>query len=63
MVERVPIAVAYKYRRKMYVKEFTDLRNPDPIISPKSKKLPQGAEIIQIGVGKVFSNQFKSRYL
>lgn len=63
MVERIPIAVAYKYRRKMYVKEFTNLRYPDPIISPKSKKLPQGSEIVQIGVGKVFFNQFKSKYL
>jgi len=34
MVERVPIAVAYKkkYGTKVYVKEFLDQRTPDKII-------------------------------
>ena len=63
MVVRIPIAVAYKLRRKIYIKEFTDLSYPDPLLSVRSTKLPPGAEILQIGVGKVFFNQFKSRYL
>jgi|TARA_R110000803_G_scaffold27212_3_gene63748 hypothetical protein len=62
MVDRIPIVVAYKLKNKTYVKQFNDLRSPDPIITKRSKKLPIGSEIIHIGVGKKFINQFKLKY-
>lgn len=62
MVVRVPIAVAYKLRRKIYVKEFTDLRCPDPLLTNRSTKLPQGAEILQIGVGSRFYQEFSKKF-
>lgn len=63
MVERTPIAVAYTYRRKNYVKVFTDLRCPDPIISNRSTKLPAKSVILEIGVGSKFENKFKLKYI
>lgn len=63
MVKRIPIAVVYKYRRKIHVKEFTDLRYPDPIISIKSNKLPRGSEILHIGQGSKFFKQYQEKYL
>ena len=62
MVDRVPIAVAYQLKKKMYVKEFTDLRCPDPLITNRSNKLPEGAEIILIGHGSKFYKQYKSKF-
>ena len=62
MIVRTPIAVAYLYRRKHYVKVFTDLRCPDPLITNKSTKLPKGAEILDIGVGSKFEKQYKKKY-
>lgn len=63
MVIRTPIAVVYKYRRKVFVKEFTDLRCPDPLITSRSNKLPKGCEIIQIGQGSKFYQQYQAKYL
>ena len=63
MVERIPIAVVNKYRRKVYVKEFTNLAYPDPIISSKSNKLPRGSEILHIGQGSKFYKQYQAKYL
>lgn len=62
MVERTPIAVVYQLKNKMYIKEFTDLRCPDPLITNRSTKLPEGAEIIQIGQGSSFYQTFKKKY-
>mgnify|MGYP001166210385 FL=1 len=63
MVERTPIAVVYKYRRKVYVKEFKDLRTPDALITNRSTKLPYQAEILQIGVGSKFYQLYKNKHL
>lgn len=63
MVKRVPIAVVYTYRRKTYVKEFTDLRCPDLLITSRTNKLPKGCEIVQIGQGSKFYQQYQAKYL
>lgn len=63
MVNRVPIAVVYTYRRKTYVKEFTDLRCPDPLITSRSNRLPKGCEILHIGQGSKFFKQYQAKYL
>lgn len=63
MIERTPIAVVYQLKNKTYVKEFTDLVCPDPLITNRSKLLPEGAEIIQIGQGSSFFKQYESKYI
>ena len=62
--EQTPIVVVYKKKTgtKYWMKVFTDLRCPDPIISNRSKKLPEGSEIIDIGVGTAFKDLYKKKY-
>ena len=62
---QTPIVVIYTVprARKPKIKIFTDLRTPDPIIAPRSKKyLPEVSEILEIGVGKVFEEVYKKKY-
>ena len=63
MISRTPIAVVYTLKNKTYVKEFTDLACPDPLITKRSTKLPEGAEIIQIGQGSSFFKLYQSKYI
>ena len=62
--DKTPIAVVYKKKTgsKYWIKVFTDLRCPDPLITNKSKKLPEGAEIVEIGVGENFISSYKKKY-
>lgn len=63
--EQIPIAVVYTVPRgkKPRLKVFTDLRTPDPIIAPRAKKyLPEGSEILEIGVGSAFEARYKKKY-
>lgn len=62
--EYTPIVVAFKQprKRKVQMKIFTDLRCPDPLITNKSKKLPEGSEILDIGVGEVFKEMYKKKH-
>ena len=64
MVYRIPIAVAYKKKSgsKVWVKEFTDLPSPDKLITNRSTLLPQGCQILQIGVGSSFYQEYQSKY-
>lgn len=64
MVERPTIVVAYKKRwgNKAWLKVFNDLACPDKIISIKSKLLPEGAQIIELGVGKAFIEKYKKKF-
>ena len=61
---RPTIVVAYKkkFGHKVWLKIFNDLPCPDKIISPKSKLLPEGAEILEIGVGSDFEAKYKKKY-
>ena len=63
-MEYIPISVAYKKKTgtKVWVKTFTDLRCPDPLITNRSTKLPEGSEIIEIGVGSRFEDRYKQKY-
>lgn len=58
------IVAAYKKKngKKVYLKVFTDLASVDPIITEKSRKLPPGVEILDLGVGKSFIERYKSKY-
>ena len=60
----IPIAVVYTIGRgrKYYIKEFTDLKCPDPIVASRSRKLPNGANIEQIGIGTSFKEIYKKKY-
>ena len=62
--EQTPIAVVYKKKSgsKFWLKVFTDLRCPDPLITNRSTKLPEGSEIIEIGVGKNFEDLYRKKY-
>lgn len=62
--EYTPIVVAFKQprKRKVQIKIFTDLRCPDPIITNRSRKLPEGAEILEIGVGTDFERIYKKKF-
>jgi|TARA_B110000977_G_C11056769_1_gene484396 hypothetical protein len=62
--EQTPIAVVYKKKSgsKHWLKVFTDLRCPDPLITNRSTKLPDGCEIIEIGVGSEYANKYKKKY-
>lgn len=64
MPEYTPIAVAYTKRKngKVWVKEFTDQRCVDKIISSRTKLLPSGSEIVEIGVGKIYYERYKKKY-
>lgn len=66
MVKRfyTPIAVAYKkkFGKKVCVKEFVHERCPDTLITKKSTRLPEGCEILEVGVGSKFYNQYLNKY-
>ena len=63
-MERIPIVVVYKKKwgSKHWIKVFRDLRSVDPLISTRSKHLPVGAEIVQLGVGEGFEKTWKKKY-
>jgi len=44
------------------MKIFTDLSCVDPIITEKSRKLPPGTEILDLGIGESFINRYKKKY-
>lgn len=64
MVEYTPIAVAFRKKSgtKIWVKEFTDQRCPDKLITKRSTKLPYGCEIVELGVGSRFYSQYLKKY-
>lgn len=64
MVVRPTIVVAYKTKwgKKVKLKVFNDLPCPDKIISTRSKVLPEGCEILELGVGKDFIKRYKKKF-
>lgn len=62
--EQTPIAVVFKKKSgsKFWLKVFTDLRCPDPLITTRSTKLPEECEIIEIGVGTRYAEKYKKKY-
>jgi len=64
MPDYTPIAVAYKKKSgtKIWVKEFTDQRTPDKLLSKRTKILPAGCEIVELGVGSGFFEKYKNKY-
>lgn len=64
MIEYTPIAVAFKKKSgsKVWVKEFRDISCPDKLITKRGTKLPEGCEIIALGVGSKFYKHYKSKY-
>ena len=61
---RPTIVVVYKMKsgKKNWLKVFTDLPTPDKIISTRSRLLPPGAEILELGIGKSFVERYKKKY-
>lgn len=64
MANYIPIAVAYRKKsgKKVWVKEFTDQRCPDKLITNRSNKLPKECEIVEIGVGSNFYSKYLKKY-
>jgi len=64
MIKYTPIAVAYRKKtgNKIWVTEFTDQRNPDRINAKRGKMLPEGSEIVEMGVGSKFYQLYKNKY-
>lgn len=64
MVVRPTIVVAYKRKwgKKVVLKIFNDLPCPDKIISSRSKLLPEGSEILDLGVGEGFIEKYKKKH-
>jgi len=64
MIKYIPIAVAYRKKtgNKIWVTEFTDQRCPDTLITKRGTKLPEGCEIVEIGVGSKFYQLYKNKY-
>lgn len=64
MANYTPIAVAYRKKSgtKVWVKEFTDQRCPDKLITKRGTRLPQGCEILEMGVGSKFLELYKIKY-
>jgi hypothetical protein len=62
--EQTPIVVVYTKGagRKVYMKVFTNLKYVDPIISPRSNKLPKNAVILDIGQGACFVEKYKLKH-
>ena len=46
--------------RKVRVEAFDD--HVDKLIAPRSQKIPQGSNILQIGVGESFLEKYKEKY-
>lgn len=61
---QTPISVAFRKKTgsKVWIKTFTDLRTPDRLITNRSTLLPEGSEIVEIGVGSKFENIYKKKY-
>ena len=61
---RPTIVVAYKTKwgKKVKLKIFNDLPCPDKIISSRSKLLPEGSEILELGVGEAFIEKYKKKF-
>ncbi len=61
---RPTIVVAYKkkFGSKVWIKIFNDLPCPDKILSPRSKYLPEGSEILDLGVGEDFIEKYKKKH-
>lgn len=64
MPNYLPITVAYKKKtgQKVWLQTFTDLPCPDRLITNRSTKLPEGCEIVEIGVGSKFEAIYKKKY-
>lgn len=64
MPEYIPITVAYKKKtgQKVWLQTFTDIPCPDKLITNRSTKLPEGCEIVEIGVGSKFEQIYKKKY-
>jgi len=64
MVTRPTIVVAYKSKwgKKIKLKVFNDLPCPDKILSTRSKLLPEGADILELGVGENFIKRYKKKF-
>lgn len=64
MIKYTPIAVAYRKKSgsKVWVKEFTSERCPDKLITKRGTRLPEGCEILEIGVGSKFLELYKTKY-
>ena len=62
--EQTPITVAYRKRtgQKVWLKTFTDLRTPDRLITNRSNLLPEGSDILEIGVGSNFEANYRKKY-
>ena len=46
--------------RKVRVEAFDD--HVDKLIAPRSQKIPQGSNILQIGVGQSFLEKYKKKF-
>ena len=62
--EQTPITVAYKKKTgtKVWIKTFKDLRSPDRLITNRSTLLPEGSDILEIGVGSKFEAYYNKKY-
>ena len=47
---------------KPWLKIYTDEATPDKIVSTRSRLLPPGAEILELGIGKSFVKRYKQKY-
>lgn len=64
MVVRPTIVAAYKTKwgKKVKLKVFNDLPCPDKILSNRSRLLPEGADILELGVGENFIKRYKKKF-
>lgn len=63
MPNYTPINVVVKGPRGgLKLLTFTDLRNPDKLITSRSKLIPSGSEIVEMGVGSNFKETYKKKY-
>ena len=64
MPNYIPISVAYKKKtgQKIWVETFTTERSPDSLITKRGTKLPEGCEIIELGVGSRFDKIYRQKY-
>ena len=62
--EQTPITVAYRKKtgQKVWIKTFTDLKCPDRLITNRSNLLPEGSDILEIGVGNNFEAFYTKKY-
>jgi hypothetical protein len=62
-INYIPIYAAIKLPSgEIEIREFTDLRSPDKLITNRSNLILKDCEILELGVGSIFLEKYNRKY-